>query len=435
MESSVYFGTDNYWHGRVTMGIRPDGQSDRRHIQRKDENEVREEVRRLETLRNSGKKAAIGRPWKLKKWLEHWVNNIVKPNQKYKTWEYYETAVRLYLNPKLGAHRIDRLEPEHVETMYTILAEENVGPSVLRQVHNTLRAALNEAVRRQRIDLSPMRVVRSPRMNEEEIEPLTVEEAQRVLAMADTRRNGARFAIALALGLRQGEALGLQWRDLAPSTKTLTVRRALQRQKWRHGCGDPHACGADWHKTRPCERHCTQHKRACPQPCRKDCTAHARHCPERHGGGLVVVATKSRSGRRVLNVPAKVLGSLAEHRLAQQKERDLAGSVWEDGDWIFCQPNGKPLDARRDYQEWQDLLATAGVRPTRLHNARHTAATILLVLRTPKRAVMDVMGWSAESMTKRYQHVPDELREQIAKEVGSLLWGSDSEDGGDEDAD
>jgi integrase len=80
--------------------------------------------------------------------------------------------------------------------------------------------------------------------------------------------------------------------------------------------------------------------------------------------------------------------------------------------------------------EWQALLKPAGVRPARLHDARHTAATMLLVLKVPTSAVMDVMGWSQVSMTSRYQHVPAELLGDIAASAGGLLRrrdrGSDS---------
>ncbi|WP_275078430.1 tyrosine-type recombinase/integrase [Parafrankia soli] len=67
---------------------------------------------------------------------------------------------------------------------------------------------------------------------------------------------------------------------------------------------------------------------------------------------------------------------------------------------------GRPLDPRADYQDWRDLLTDAEVRPARLHDARHSAATCSSCLMVPTRAVMDVMCWSQASMTTRYQHVP-----------------------------
>ena len=94
---------------------------------------------------------------------------------------------------------------------------------------------------------------KAPRVAEEEIQPLTVEEAQRLLLAASRRRNGTRWAVALALGLRQGEALGLQWPDVDLTTATVRVRQALQRRTWQHGCTDPHQCGQRYHKTMPCK--------------------------------------------------------------------------------------------------------------------------------------------------------------------------------------
>ena len=93
------------------------------------------------------------------------------------------------------------------------------------------------------------------------------------------------------------------------------------------------------------------------------------------------------------------------------------------GDWMFTQPSGKAIDPRRDQYGWQTLLAEAGVREARLHDARHTAATVLLLLGVHERAVMDVMGWSNSAMVKRYAHVTARLRRDIADRLNSYLWG------------
>jgi integrase len=77
----------------------------------------------------------------------------------------------------------------------------------------------------------------------------------------------------------------------------------------------------------------------------------------------------------------------------------------------------------------RSCLADAGVREARLHDARHTAATFLLVLGVTERAVMDVMGWSKIDMAQRYMHVPDELRRRIADQLGGLLWTSQHQAG------
>jgi integrase len=95
---------------------------------------------------------------------------------------------------------------------------------------------------------------------------------------------------------------------------------------------------------------------------------------------------------RIIGLPTELIAALRAHREAQDAERELAGDLWHDGGWLFAQSTGKPLDPRADYAEWQALLKAAGVRAARLHDARHTAATMLLVLKVPSRAAMDVLG-------------------------------------------
>jgi integrase len=92
---------------------------------------------------------------------------------------------------------------------------------------------------------------------------------------------------------------------------------------------------------------------------------------------------------------------------------------------MFAQPNGRPIDPTMDRGEWKRLLADASVRDARLHDARHTAATVLLLLGVLERAVMEFMGWSHSSMTKRYQHVTAVLRNDIATRLDGFLWGAE----------
>ena len=130
---------------------------------------------------------------------------------------------------------------------------------------------------------------------------------------------------------------------------------------------------------------------------------------------------KSRAGRRAVGIPAPLLRA-AQHRATQDKEREIAAQLWTRGGWVFTQPNGRPIDPRADHDSWKALLKAAGVRDARLHDARHTAATMLLVLGVPTRAVMEVMGWSQMAMTTRYQHLAPELIAGIAEQVAGLLW-------------
>lgn len=421
--STIYYSEyDGKWHGRVTMGVRDDGRPDRRHIERRTEREVRRAVHELEEQRESGRTRKTKQTWTVEQWLTHWVETIAPLGVRYKALTGYRTAVYKHLIPGLGGHRMKQIQPEHFEKLYMKMQEKGLKSGTAHQVHRTARTAFGEAHRRGHITSNPVALAKAPRVEEEEIEPFDPAEIQRLIKAALARRNGVRFVVALALGCRQGEALGFKWDRLDRQRKVLHVKKALQRQTWRHGCDDPSACGAKYHKTKPCPKGCKRHTRECPPPCRSDCIAHARWCPDRRGGGLVEVPVKSKAGRRGFALPNELFDLLLQHEQVQLLEREHAGTQWQDADWIFTQPNGKPIDPRRDHDEWKAVLAEASVRDARLHDARHTAATVLLLLGVPDRTAMDFMGWSTVAMKQRYMHVTDGLRRDVADQLSRYFW-------------
>lgn len=155
------------------------------------------------------------------------------------------------------------------------------------------------------------------------------------------------------------------------------------------------------------------------------------YCPERRDGGVVESDVKPRAGRRVIGIPHQVVEALDAHREHQKVERKRAGNLWKEGGWIFTNLLGRPVHPTEDHRAWKALLKLAGVRDARLHDAQHTAATILLELRVPLPAVMELMGWSNAAIAKRYMHTNEELVTAIAAEVGGHIWADDEDD--DED--
>ncbi|MFD8419068.1 tyrosine-type recombinase/integrase [Streptomyces sp. NPDC059668] len=389
--SSIYLGKDGKWHGRVTVGICDNGRPDRRHVERKTRAEVTAAVRELEKQRDGGTVRKAGRAWTVETWLTHWVESIAPLAVNENTMVGYGVAVRKHLIPALGAHRLDKLGPEHIERFYGKMQADGRRAGTIHQIHRTFRTALNEAVRRGHLARNPVQLAKAPRLSEEEIEPYTVTEVQRLLRTADDRRNSARWAVALALGLRQGEALGLKWADVDLSRGVLMVRRSRRRPHYAHGCGD--TCGRK-------AGYCLQRERTNPE----------------------TADTKSRAGRRSVGLPAQLVDLLKTHKAKQDAERDAAGSAWTDEGWLFATPVGRGTPPRTDYDDWKELLSDAKVRDGRLHDARHTAATVLLILGVSERAVMGLMGWSTTAMAARYQHMVDSVRSDVAHQVDGLIW-------------
>ncbi|MGA5128225.1 tyrosine-type recombinase/integrase [Streptomyces olivoreticuli] len=229
--SSIYLGKDGRWHGRVTVGVKDDGTPDRRHIGRKTRAEVTKAVRELERQRDAGGVRKAGQTWTVKTWLTHWVENIAALHVSENTIDGYRVAVYHHLIPGVGAHRLAKLEPEHLERFYKKMQDNGSSAGTAHQAHRTVRTALNEAVRRRHITINPATIAKAPRLEEEEVEPYSVEEVQRILLEAERHRNTARWVIALALGLRQGEALGLQWKDVDWEAGVIRVSRGRLRPR------------------------------------------------------------------------------------------------------------------------------------------------------------------------------------------------------------
>lgn len=103
--------------------------------------------------------------------------------------------------------------------------------------------------------------------------------------------------------------------------------------------------------------------------------------------------TKSRAGRRAVPLPGPLVAVLRAHRDTQERERMAAGNLWAESDYVFTKPLGGPLSPNTDCHDWKQLLEDAWVRDGRLHDARHTAATVLMLLGVPARVIDQIMGW------------------------------------------
>ena len=393
--SSIYKGKDGKWHGRVTVGVRDDGKPDRRHVERKTEVEVIKAVRELERERDKGTVTKAGQTWTVETWMTCWLEHIAPAKAGDNALDAYETAIRVHIIPGIGAHKLKKLEPEHLERLYAKMQANGSAAGTAHQAHRTLRTALGAAFKRGHIGRNVASLAEPPKVNEEEVEPYTMEEVKMLLKAAEGRRNGARWAVALALGLRQGEVLGLRWSDVDLEKKELRIRQSRLRPKWVHGCKGG------------------------------KCGQQAGFCPQRKNVRKTTKAPKSKAGRRRVGLPDQLVTVLRHHREEQERERERAGNLWVDEGWVFAKMNGEAVVPNTDYKNWLRLLEAAGVQRKRLHDARHTAATVLLILGVPERTVMGLMGWSSTSMTKRYQHLTDDIRQGVAKRIGELVWGDE----------
>jgi len=439
--SSIYFSErDERWHGWVTMGVRNDGSVDRRHRQGKTRAEVTDKVRQLEQQRDAGRPSKPGRAPTVEEWLTTYFDTVCERlvssgTMAPRTLEDYRSKARLWIMPSLGRHRLDRLLPEHLDAAYAEMYKEGLSSSTVLKVHRILSRALTVAMRRDKVGRNVAQLVEPPAPADPDIEPFSREEARAIIAAAKERRNGPRWLVALALGLRQGEALGLRWSYIDLDSGVIRAWFQVQRGRWHHGCANPNACGTAWHRV-PCKSNCRTHRHfdTCAKDCRRrdhrypratcdpqTCTGHARHCPDRHGGGVEFRRRKGKS-KLTLQCPPELLPLLRAHRTAQAKERLLAGNRWRDHDLVFATPTGAPIDRTEDWREWKALLRSAGVRPGRLHDARHTAGTLLVEQGVHIRVIQEILGHARVTTTERYTHVASPQSQDASERIGRALF-------------
>ncbi len=371
-EGAIYRSSGGRWRAAVDLGWR-DGRRVRKYLSGRTRMEVAAKLRQTLATADAGVDiAAAGRVPTVEQWLSHWLDEIASRRVRPSTLATYRGYVTNRIIPGLGKHRLDRLQPEHLERFYRRLETEGLAAATILQIHRIVGRALNVAMQRGKLARNVATLVDAPSVQRQEVQPLTVEEARAVLAAAASLRNASRWSVALALGLRQGEALGLLWDDVDLDTGVLKVKNALQRQP---------------------------------------------------GRGLVLVPPKSRAGRRSIPLPAELVQSLRAHKSWQMAERLRAGSAWRGHGFVFATPTGSPVDPRNDHATWKRLLQTAGVRTARLHDARHTAATLLLSQGVPARVAMEILGHSQVSLTLgTYSHVSLELSRDATSRVGDVLW-------------
>lgn len=389
--STIYQEANGSWRGEVSFGTAPNGDRIRRKVRGKTQEIVAKKVRALERERDAGVVRTKTRT--VATWLEEWIDGRALAVRR--------TTVRGYRSDvphivrTLGRIRIENLTPEQVEAMYRDCLAYPVSPGTVMHIRRTLSAAMTTAVDRGYVLRNPVRLAAKPAYELPDVQPYDEEVARCIIAAAVEVRNGARWITQLALGLRQGEVLGLAWdADLALDGGWLSISHQLQPRPVTHGCRGSAPCGQ----------------------------AQPRYCPRRRGGGLHRVPVKSKASQRRLKLPDELVVLLRRTRLQQKQERLRAGTMWADGDWVFTDELGRPYSAHRDLKLWGDVCDRAGAPRSGTHNLRHTCATLLLQAGTADSVVSRSLGHTDVRMTTRYAHIVDPTRQLVADTMSGVLW-------------
>jgi integrase len=380
--------SDGMWRGQIDVGYR-DGKRQRKTVYAKTKKEC---IRRLEAAKDAVKAGdATTSTMKVEKWLRYWLTHIAADNVKPSTLVDYRSKIEQYLVPSLGRHRLDRLTAAHVRAMHTDLRERGLSATTVHHAHRVLANALSAAMPELGLPRNVAALVRAPAKASSDEQPLTPDECRRVLDAAGGDR--ARWLAAIYTGARQGECLGLQWDRVDLEIGVADISWSLQRIRWAHGChrrdADP-TCGK---------------KRAVSCPTRRLAVPPAfEH--RRLDGNLCLIRPKTEGSIRLADLAPGLVYALTE-----LQARDTGPNPHN---LVFHRPDGRPIDGRADWAEWTALLKRAGVPHRSLHDARHTAATIMQSAGVPEAVRMQMLGHSQAATARRYAHVDRTLTRSAA---------------------
>ncbi len=226
-EGSIYQRADGTWTASVSLGW-DGGSRQRKVVYGKTRREAAEKLRAALNAKEHGFLVRDERRT-VADYLDWWLAEVVPNRTKAGTAASYASNVRVHIVPALGRLRLTRLSPGHVQAMLNAKLAEGLSPRTVQYLHAILRSALAQALRWGFVTKNVAAVVTPPRVVREEVVPLRPEEARRLLDMAVGHRLEALYTVAVAMGLRQGEALALRWSDVDLEGGTLRVRSTVRR--------------------------------------------------------------------------------------------------------------------------------------------------------------------------------------------------------------
>lgn len=302
--------------------------------------------------------------------LERWIEDY-RPNLSPRGFERYVGIIHRHLIPGLGSIPLTQLRPEQIQGHYTALLNNGLSAGTVNYHHAVLHVALQTAVKWGLLQRNPADAVTTPRVRRNEMQTWDEDDVGRFLEGAKDTPYYALFYLALFTGMRRSELLALRWQDVELISGQIYVSRGLHRLK---------------------------------------------------DGSYVFTEPKSARSRRTVALPPSASLLLREHRENQKRERVMLGIPLEDDDLVFSTLEGKPLRPDSITRDWNMLAIHCGLKVIRLHDARHTHASLMLKQGVHPKVVQERLGHSSIAITlDTYSHVAPGLQQAAAESFDELV--------------
>ncbi len=368
-EGSIYHRADGRWEAKISL---PDGR--RVPLYGKTRAEAAQKLTQAQHDLQKGLPVAPEKQT-VAQWLRSWLDMQLEiaPSTRRR----YKDDIEQRLIPTLGKTVLTKLSAPQIGALYKKLLER-YSPGTVHQTHLVLSHALSDAVRMRLLQYNEAKYIKPPQSKPEEMHPWSEEQANQFLAFLaeQQHRFEALYVLALTTGMRQGELLGLHWKEVY-------LERKLLRVVWN--------------------------VKASEQTAGK----------ERYYLG----DTKTEGSTRTIHLAALAVEALRTHRARQKAEKLSIGlDIWQEHDLVFPNPWGALYSPAALYGQFIKLAKHAGLPRIRFHDLRHTAATILLARGIPVKQVSEMLGHSDIAITLRvYGHVLPAIHEQAASMMDEVF--------------
>ena len=368
-QGTVTQRADGRWEARLDLGYQ-DGKRVRKSYYGATQAEALRKLKRGQADQAAGRplvdeRTTVGQH--LDEWLE-----AVRPSLRQTSVAAYDLNVRR-AKSIIGRTKLAQLNAPDLQRLYARLLEHGFTDRPLsrrsvEQCHTVLHKAFKQAVAWGRMARNPCDYVEVPRPRRAEMRTLSQEQVARLLESTADDDLYTLWALLATTGLRVGEALGLQWADVDLDGATLQVRRTLQHN--------------------------------------------------RLGPGLVLVEPKTKSSRRTVHLTSQFASTLRDHR----KQQNANGLGWRGDNFVFTTAAGEPIGPRNVGYYLSRALAKAGLPQVRVHDLRHTAATLLLKWGTHPKVVQEMLGHSTIAITlDLYSHTVPTMHRDAAQQFGRIF--------------
>jgi integrase len=379
-EGSIFQRKDGRWCATIDLGWE-NGKRKRKSFYGVTAADVQERLLKARSDHSQGLPVAIERQT-VGQFIDDWLVHTLRARAKPRSFESFSAIHRLHIKPALGKFQLQKLAPQHIQRLLDDKGKAGLSAQSVTNIRTVLRTALAQALKWGLVPRNSAALVTAPRIVRKQIEPLDPENARKFLAAAEGSPFIALYTIAITLGLRRGEVLGLRWSDIDLEGRALRVNQAIQRL----------LTGSDERGKR---------------------------------SELRATETKTDGSRRTIALPDSVIRALKIQRARQAQIRLAAGLSWTDHGLIFTNTAGGPLEPVILNRDYKATLKVANLPSTlRFHDLRHSAAFLLLAAGVHPRAIMELLGHSSITITMNvYGHVMPAMMREAADTMDAVLAG------------